>query len=292
MSNFGDLILPCRIKKQIKDWLSEDVPSFDYGGFVVGNEVKVAHLLGKSQGIMCGRPYVQAVFDEVGCSVEWFKKDGDFINGSDKRRIVVAKVKGPIRNLLLGERLALNIMTRASGISTIARKVQDLADKAEWKGLVAGTRKLTPGFRQVEKYALLVGGVATHRMDLSSMIMLKDNHIWSTGSITNSVNAAKKVVGFSTKIEVECQTLEDAMEASKAGANIVMLDNFKPGPELFGAAAKIKKAFPHVIIEASGGIRMHTISGYFNENIDVLSMGALTQGYPSLDFSLKVQRET
>ena len=123
------------------------------------------------------------------------------------------------------------------------------------------------------------------------MIMLKDNHIWSTGSITNSVNAAKKVVGFSTKIEVECQTLEDAMEASKAGAHIVMLDNFKPGPELFTAAAKIKKVFPHVIIEASGGIRMHTISAYFNENIDVLSMGALTQGYPSLDFSLKVQKD-
>jgi len=255
------------------------------------DDVKIAHLLAKSKGVMCGRPYVQAVFDEVGCKVEWFKKDGDVVEGSDRNRIVVAKVTGPIRKLLLGERLALNIMTRASGISTLARQVQDLADKAKWKGLVAGTRKLTPGFRQVEKYALLVGGVATHRMDLSSMIMLKDNHIWSTGSITNSVMAAKKVVGFTTKIEVECQTLEDAMEASKAGAHIVMLDNFTPGKELFEAAAKIKEAFPHIIIEASGGIRMHTISNYFNENIDVLSMGALTQGYPSLDFSLKVQRE-
>ena len=110
------------------------------------DSVKEAHLLGKSQGVLCGRPYVQAVFDEVGCSVEWFKKDGDFIDGSDKNRVVVAKVRGPIRKLLLGERLALNIMTRASGISTVARKVQDLADKAEWKGLVAGTSRLSLHF--------------------------------------------------------------------------------------------------------------------------------------------------
>eukprot|EP00939_MAST-03C_sp_MAST-3C-sp1_P004194 g4194.t1 len=127
-------------------------------------------------------------------------------------------------------------------------------------------------------------------MDLSSMVMLKDNHIWSTGSITKSVHAAKRATGFSTMIEVECQSLEEALEAGKAGAHIVMLDNFKPGAELFEAAKTIKEKFPHLTIEASGGIRSHTIERYFNENIDVLSMGALTQGYPALDFSLKVNK--
>lgn len=225
----------------------------------------------------------------MGCEVEWFKKDGDEIPGDPITEI--ARVKGPIRSILLGERLALNIMTRASGIATEARALRHLADRHKWKGHVAGTRKLTPGFRLVEKYALLVGGVSTHRMDLSSMIMLKDNHIWSTGSIATSVQAAQRVVGFSTKIEVECRTLEEAMEAGRAGAHVVMLDNFTPGKELFDAAGAIKKVFPHLLVEASGGIRSHTIARYFNENIDVLSMGALTQGYPALDFSLKVVRK-
>jgi len=185
--HLGDLLLPSTVNAQIKTWLKDDVPTFDYGGYVVGNTIRTATLWGKSRGIMAGKPFVQAVFDEVGCKVEWFKDDGDRIDPICR----VATVTGPIRNILLGERLALNIMTRASGIATEALKVRAKANKAKWYGHVAGTRKLTPGFRIVEKYALLVGGVSTHRMDLSSMIMLKDNHIWSTGSITKSVQAAK-----------------------------------------------------------------------------------------------------
>lgn len=284
--NLKDLLLPSDVNAHIKAWLKEDVPSFDYGGYVVGDTPNTARLLGKSKGILAGRPFFQAVFDEVGCTVEWNKSDGDRIDPICE----VAIVRGPIRKILLGERLALNIITRASGIATEALRVRAKAIKAKWKGHVAGTRKLTPGFRLVEKYALLVGGVSTHRMDLSSMVMLKDNHIWSTGSITKSVEAAKRATGFSTMIEVECQSLEEALEAGKAGAHIVMLDNFKPGSELFDAAATIKSKFPHLTIEASGGIRSSTIESYFNENIDVLSMGALTQGYPALDFSLKVDR--
>merc|ERR1719201_1880937 len=106
-----------------------------------------------------------------------------------------------------------------------------IARAGGYRGEVAGTRKTTPGFRLVEKYALLVGGASTHRMDLSSMVMLKDNHIWSTGSISDSVSRARFACGFSTKIEVECTSEKDAVEAAEAGADVLMLDNYS-GEEL------------------------------------------------------------
>eukprot|EP00968_Pinguiococcus_pyrenoidosus_P021847 scaffold2930_cov244-Pinguiococcus_pyrenoidosus.AAC.14 len=184
-------------------------------------------------------------------------------------------------------------------------------------GSVAGTRKTTPGFRIVEKYALLVGGGATHRLDLSQMVMLKDNHIWSAGSITDAVKVARSAAGFSAKvskpragvirrkgsvtassscllflfrqIEVEARTLEEGVEAAEAGADIVMLDNFEPGA-LKVAAKELKRLHPSVLIEASGGITTATMGDYFSEHVDIISQGNLTQGYPVVDFSLKIQK--
>ena len=135
----------------------------------------------------------------------------------------------------------------------------------------------------------MVGGAATHRDNLSAMVMLKDNHIWSTGSITAATRKARSVAGFSMKIEVECQSEEEALEACAAGADIVMLDNFSP-PTAGFAAERVKSKFPHCIIEVSGGITEETLSEYFHPSVDVLSMGALTQGYFCVDFSLKIQK--
>jgi len=178
-------------------------------------------------------------------------------------------------------------LARASGIATRSRQAKQIADKAGWHGHVAGTRKTTPGFKLVEKYSILVGGCDTHRMDLSSMIMLKDNHVWSTGSINNAVKQARAAGGFSLKIEVECSSQEDAEEAISAGADIVMLDNMKP--VIFKETArKLKGKYPHILIEGSGGITLETLSEYFDEAVDILSMGSLTQGVPHIDFSLKV----
>lgn len=202
-------------------------------------------------------------------------------------KVHVATVKGKARHILLGERTALNILTRASGIATISRASVDIGRRAGWHGTIAGTRKTTPGFRMVEKYALLVGGAATHRQDLSQMVMLKDNHVWSTGSITKAVGAARGVGSFSIKIEVECQTLSQAQEAGAAGADVIMLDNFAP-PQLKETAALVKSQYPHVVIEASGGITTDTLEEYFSPHVDVISRGSLTQGYPALDFSLKI----
>jgi len=186
--------------------------------------------------------------------------------------------------------VALNVLARASGIATKARALKKLAEEANFKGRIAGTRKTTPGFRLAEKYAMIVGGCDTHRMDLSSMIMLKDNHIWSTGSITNAVKKAREVGGFSLKIEVECQSKKEAEEAISAGADIVMLDNFEP-PQLHQVAKELKEEFKgrfSFLIEGSGGISQETISSYFGPHVDILSLGTLTQGVAHVDFSLKI----
>lgn len=267
-------------------WLEEDLPGMDVGGFVVGDKAETALLYGKSSGIMAGRPFFEEVMKIVGCSVEWMIKDGDMIDTSDGK-VVLAKVRGPCRCILAGERTALNTISRCSGVATAAAEAVAEAKSHGWAGMVAGTRKTTPGFRIVEKYGLLCGGAATHRSDLSQMVMLKDNHIMSAGSITQAVALARRASGFSMKVEVEAGTYEAAAEAACAGADIVMLDNFTP-TELKQVAARIKQQYPNVILEASGGITAATMHEYFDANIDVISRGTLTQGYPCLDFSLKV----
>ena len=147
----------------------------------------------------------------------------------------------------------------------------------------------TPGHRLVEKFGLLVGGADTHRLDLSHMTMLKDNHIWACGSITGAVTKARSGCGFSSKIEVEVSSLSDAEEAALAGCDVVMLDNMTHA-EVGVNAPLLKKKFPHLLIEASGGVTKANIRGYLNDNVDIVSCGALTQGYSCLDFSLKINK--
>ncbi|KAG4223692.1 hypothetical protein PC116_g27845 [Phytophthora cactorum] len=142
---------------------------------------------------------------------------------------------------------------------------------AGYEGVLAGTRKTTPGFRLVEKYGMLVGGADTHRMDLSSMIMLKDNHVWSRGSITEAVQAAKMVGGFALKVEVEVQSEEEANEAIAAGADVVMLDNFT-GDGVKTAARNLREKWK-------------------GRHVDIISTSAIHQGTPHVDFSLKINQD-
>ncbi|XP_068747115.1 nicotinate-nucleotide pyrophosphorylase [carboxylating]-like isoform X2 [Montipora capricornis] len=252
-SAFAPLLHPVSLRQHIQHWLAEDSPSFDYGGFVVGETEETAILLCKSRGVLAGIPFFDAIFEELGCKVEWLFPEGEQIQPAT----TVAKVIGKVNKILLGERVALNCITRASGVATKARNLAKLKEERNWNGEIAGTRKTTPGFRMVEKYALLVGGVSTHRYDLSSMIMLKDNHIWTAGSVKRAVGDARKVGGFSIKIEVECRSIDEAREAATAGADVVMLDNFEPDA-LHKTAAVLKQEFPHLLIEGSGGVKLVT----------------------------------
>ena len=162
-------ILPPFWRDTIRAYVRDDCPGFDIQGYVVGDAPEEATLLAKTPCVLAGTPFFTAVFEELGCTVEWLLAEGTRITAAAK----VAIVRGPVRCILLGERTALNIISRASGIAFACRRLRDLADSAGWHGEIAGTRKVTPGFRMVEKYSLLVGGVSTHRMDLSQMVMLK-----------------------------------------------------------------------------------------------------------------------
>ncbi|CAG8442285.1 12077_t:CDS:2 [Cetraspora pellucida] len=250
-SDYTNLI-PASFKYDIISWIKEDVPSFDYGGFVVGETPEVAILYGKSPGVLAGVPFFDEVFNQLDCSVEWFLKEGDYFEPIKE----IAKVKGKACNILLGERTALNIIARCSGIAT--REVHN------FKGIIAGTRKTTPGFRLVEKYGMLVGGADTHRMNLSSMVMLKDNHIWSQGSITKAIERARNVGGFSLKIDVECRTEAEADEAIQAGADVIMLDNFE-SKNLKSCAKSLKQKWTDkkFLLESSGGITEENITEFF-----------------------------
>uniref|UniRef100_A0A7S4ITH4 Nicotinate-nucleotide pyrophosphorylase [carboxylating] n=1 Tax=Odontella aurita TaxID=265563 RepID=A0A7S4ITH4_9STRA len=288
---FAALLPTGQISAAVRRWIDDDMPGFDVGGLVVGTDRKEATLWMKSPGVFAGRPFFDAVFVEVGCDVTWEDAavEGEHLDASSSNKIKLATVTGPCNALLRGERTALNSISRCSGVATASREAVELARSHNWDGLVAGTRKTTPGFRVVEKYGLLAGGAATHRLDLSQMVMLKDNHVWSAGSIGGAVKLARRAAGFSQKIEVECRTLEEAYEAAGAGAEIVMLDNFAP-ERLRRDAATFKGRYPHVIVEASGGITTETMAEYLCEHVDVISQGKLTQGYDSVDYSLKIVR--
>ncbi|KAI9008780.1 Quinolinate phosphoribosyl transferase [Phycomyces nitens] len=292
MTHHGHL-LSINYRALVTQYLEEDVPSFDYGGYVVGEDEQEALLYCKAEGVLAGVPFFDEVFRQLDCKVEWHNQEGEWIKPEGGKQ-VIARVTGKARNILLGERTALNIISRCSGIALRARKVHELQKAKGFTGVIAATRKTTPGFRLVEKYGVLVGGLDTHRMDLSSMVMLKDNHIWSSGSITKAVKQARSVCGFALKIEVECQSEEEADEAIAAGADIVMLDNFS-GAGLQSAAKSIKerwaeKGVKHFLIESSGGITYETCASYFCKDIDVLSMSTITQGVPHVDFSLKISK--
>ncbi|KAJ2780931.1 nicotinate-nucleotide diphosphorylase (carboxylating) [Coemansia javaensis] len=288
MPNHAALLLPTAVARAIEAWLAEDVSSFDYGGYVVGDAEKTATLYCKSRGVLAGVPFFDEVFRQTGCTVVWAVEEGAEID-PDGGRVAVATVRGPARRILMGERVALNILARCSGVASRARRLRALADAHGFAGAVAGTRKTTPGFRLVEKYGMEVGGADTHRMDLSTMVMLKDNHVWATGSITRAVAEARRVAGFSVKIEVECQSEAEAAEAIEAGADIVMLDNFPPAA-LNAAALSLKSRHARrpVLVEASGGITEETAAQYMGPGVDIISFGSMTQGVPHVDFSLKI----
>ncbi|OJD27353.1 nicotinate-nucleotide diphosphorylase (carboxylating) [Blastomyces percursus] len=303
----GDLshLLPLNFKQTITAWLEEDCPSFDYGGFVVGEAEGEAKLLGKSKGVVAGVPFFNEVFSQLGCTVEWKVKEGEPIEPI----IVCAIVRGPMRKILLGERVALNILARCSGIATKTSTLVNILRSHSWNGILAGTRKTTPGFRLVEKYGILVGGADPHRHDLSSMTMLKDNHVWAcynkgkaqsataasiAQAIPIAVAAARAAAGFSIKVEVECRSIEEAHAAISAGANIIMLDNFSAS-EVAGAAKLLKdewtaKGKPRgsFLVEVSGGLNEGNAASFAAEDVDILSTSSIHQGVGIVDFSLKV----
>ena len=241
-----------------------------------------AYFLAKEDGVICGIDIAQRVFSLVDERITVIpkRKDGDFV----KRGDIIAEVIGPSRGILTGERVALNLMQRLSGVATATAKA--VAAVSGTKTKIADTRKSTPGLRVLEKYAVRVGGGHNHRFNLSDGVLIKDNHIAAAGSIAAAINAARAAAPHVMKLEVETETLDEVSQALAAGADIIMLDNMSL--ELMSQAVKLVDG--RAITEASGNMGEKNLSEVAATGVDFISIGALTHSVKSLDISLKFQK--
>ncbi|XP_069750349.1 nicotinate-nucleotide pyrophosphorylase [carboxylating]-like isoform X2 [Narcine bancroftii] len=184
----GHALPATALQRLARMWLREDAPQMDWAGAVVGEQTVGARVLLKSTGVLAGLPFVQAIFTELGLCWHWLWPEG----GEPRPPCEVGRVWGPARSLLLAERAALNTLAHAGGVATACWRARLLAEARGWPGVLAGTRKTTPGLRLVEKHAMLVGGVSGHRFDLGDLLMLKDNHLAVVGNIAKELLEAAR----------------------------------------------------------------------------------------------------
>ena len=246
-----------------------------------GKEIS-AYIVSKDEGILAGINIIRDLFEEYGVNVGFWLAEGSKISNGD----VLISLKGDARTILLLERTSLNLMMRMSGVASAAAHYVELVE--EYDVRVAGTRKTSPAIGKFDKHALQVGGADTHRFGLDDMVLIKDNHIAACGTPLEALLKAKENTSFSKKIEIEVETLEDAIECVKNGADIVMLDNMSPD-DVGNVINELEKLNirQNSLIEVSGGITDETILDYVELGVDIISIGALTHSSRSLNFSLK-----
>jgi nicotinate-nucleotide pyrophosphorylase (carboxylating) len=265
----------------IENWLQEDLGHHDVTNHVPGETT--GRLVAKEAGVAAGLDAATAVFDYFDVAVERAVESGDRIDAGE----VVLRTEGSARDTLRGERVAVNIAGHASGVATKTREAVDAAEDAiAGTGIeavrIAGTRKTTPGLRGIEKRAVVAGGGDTHRLDLSHMVMVKDNHVAEMG-LEAAVEHFRERASFATKVEVEVERPEDGKRAAEAGADIVLFDNLSPA-----AVERGVDLLPEgTLAEASGGITLDDVPAYARTGVDVISMGALTHSASTLDYSFR-----
>ncbi len=264
-------------------FLREDAPFGDVTSEAVvpeGINAK-AVIIAKQEGVIAGVEEAKALFEHFGVKVEVRKHDGERVRKGD----AILELEGDARSILLVERTALNVMGRMSGIATEVRRLVDKVRAVNPKVRVAGTRKTL--LKQIDKRAILIGGGEPHRFSLSDAILIKDNHL----VLVPLEEAIKRAKAFSVYkiVEVEVETLEDALKAAKAGADVVMLDNMTP-EEIAGTieALNSEGLRDRVKIEVSGGIIPENIEEYAALDVDVISLGYLTHSVRNFDVSLEI----
>lgn len=264
-------------------FLEEDLGSGDVTTDAIARGERLeARMLCKSRCVVAGLAEAAEVFGGLGATASAKVEEGAWTEPGT----VVLEVQGSAESVLGGERLALNIVMRMSGIATTTRELADRCSRVNPGCVVAATRKTTPGFRAYEKRAVVLGGGHPHRSGLYDMVLVKDNHVRLAGSVDEAMRRVKARAPAGMQVEVEAGNLEQALSAARTGADIVMLDNVRPD-EGERIAAEVRKASPSVKIEASGGITPENIEAYARW-ADIVSLGALTHSYKSADFSLEV----
>lgn len=269
----------------IKRAIQEDINYLDVtSDYLIPQDQRgTACFLAKADGVLCGLEVCLRVFQLLDSSfeAECFKKDGDAVKKGD----LIARFTGKTRELLKGERTALNLLQHLSGIATATREAVELVKGTN--ASIADTRKTLPGLRALQKYAVVCGGGKNHRYNLSDAAMLKDNHIDAGGGITKAIGSLRDKLGHMVKIEVETRNLEELREALAAGADIIMLDNMSP--EDMKQAVEITEG--KALLEASGGITADTLRSVAESGVDIISIGALTHSVKAFDISMKIEMD-
>ncbi len=275
------------ILASIAEFLSEDLGRGDITTqATVAPEVRgVGRFLAKENIVVCGLDVAEAVFihlDEESPELDASVNEGDEVEAGT----AFATLRGYADVLLAGERTALNLIQRMSGIATLTRRYVKAIEGTGAQ--IVDTRKTTPGLRMLEKYAVTVGGGKNHRLGLDDGVLIKDNHIALAGGITEAVTLAKKKVGHLHKIEVEITNWAQLREAIEAGADIVMLDNQTP-EEAAKLVEMSRQLNPNVLIEASGGMDLDSVRSFAEAGVDLISVGRITHSARSVDISFKIQ---
>lgn len=275
------------ILADIAEYLAEDIGRGDITTqSTVPEGVRgMGKFLAKEDLVVCGLQVAEAVFQQLDAEspqIDATVNEGDLVESGT----VFGTLQGYADVLLTGERVALNLMQRMSGIATLSRKFAEAVEGTNAK--VVDTRKTTPGLRMLEKYAVTVGGCKNHRFGLDDGVLIKDNHIALAGGIKEAVQAAKQSVGHLHKIEIEIMNWAQLREAIEAGADIVMLDNQTP-EEAAKLVEMARDMNPNVLLEASGGMNLDTVRSYAEAGVDLISAGMITHSARAMDISFKIK---
>lgn len=275
-------VLPLSLLDKLIDHaLAEDLHAGDLTteSTVLEGTMASAVAVARKPLVVCGGQVFARVFQRLGASVEVLVSLEEGTHAEEGATIW--SVKGPARVLLAAERTALNFVQRMSGIATISKRYVEALPRGS-RARIADTRKTTPGLRALERYAVRIGGAHNHRNDLSSAVLIKDNHIVAAGSIEEAIARARAFAPHTTRIEIEVESLNDLDRALSAGADVIMLDNFP----LDSMREAVRRAKGKAILEASGGVTLERIPELAATGVDVISVGALTHSAPSADIAL------
>ena len=277
------------LEEKLKQILAEDIGQGDVTAQAVipPNLAVNAVVIAEQEGIAAGIEEAVILAEYLGLKVKAKVAEG----ASVKNKQVLLEISGDAQTILSVERTMLNILSRMSGIATATRALAVKLEKAGSNAQIAATRKSAPGLLYFDKKAVIIGGGDPHRLHLDDMILIKDNHLAIAGSVEAAVKKAKANSSFTKKIEVEVTNAEDAVKAARAGADIVMLDNFSPQQAKAAGEILRKAGFDGVLLEASGGITAENLLDYSAAEVDFISIGALTHSVKALDISLEIIKE-
>ena len=284
------MFLPRKIiEEKLYEFLKEDLGQGDVTTSILipdGTRVE-AEIIAKESGVIAGIEEAKILLEGLGVKVEAQVKDGQKISSGK----TIMKLEGDAKTILAAERTVLNLISRMSGIATQTNKIIRKVRAAGYRTIIACTRKTAPGLEYFDKKAVWLGGGDPHRLHLDDMILIKDNHIAIIGNVREAIKIARRKASFSKKVEVEVSSVNEAVEAAKAGADIIMLDNFTP--------KKVREAIKRLdaegirdklLIEASGGISGKNLLEFASAGVDIISLGILTHDVKALDLSMEIKK--